>query len=254
MNSVVSLAPMSPLALPIAGGLVALVALANLAAYVLGRPSAAATGRMIPWLQRSTSAVLAVAAWALVALGPAGSAARAYALWVACGMSLSFVADLIMAEMIRLPNRVLGGMAVFGLAHLAYLAGMAGLNRALALGALAPMLLWGGAFLAAAVIFWRLAVDTPAAPRPLRAGALGYLVLLAAMTGAAWGIAAQAPGLWMLAAGALLFFVSDAILGNQIFRKHNWPGVGDVVWTTYIAGQAGIVWSIYPALLLGVSR
>lgn len=245
---------MNPLALPIAGGLVALAALANLAAYALGRPNLAGTGRMIPWLQRSTSAVLAVAAWALVALGPRDSAAYAYALWAACGMSLSFVADLIMAEIIRLPNRVLGGMAVFGLAHLAYLAGMAGLERALVLGALPAMLMWGAAFLVVAVVFWRFAVDTPAAPRPLRAGALGYLVLLAAMTGAAWGIAAHAPTVWMLAAGALLFFVSDAILGNQIFRANNWPGVGDVVWGTYIAGQAGIVWSAYPALLLGVSQ
>lgn len=250
--SVVSLAAMRQLALPVAGGLVALAALANLLAYALGRPNRAGTGRMIPWLQRSTSAMLALAAWAMVALGPPESAARPYALWVACGMSLSFVADLIMAEAIRLPNRVLGGIAVFGLAHLAYLAGMLGLNGALGLGALPLMLAWAAAFLVAAVIYWRLAVDVPAAPRPLRAGALGYLVLLAAMAGAAWGIAGRAPGLWMLAAGALLFFISDAILGNQIFRANNWRGVGDVVWATYIVGQAGIVCSVYPALLLGV--
>jgi hypothetical protein len=242
---------MNALALPLAGGLVALAAAANLIAFALGRPNAARTGRMIPWLQRSTSGMLALAAWALAALGPPDSVARPYALWVACGMSLSFVADLIMAEIIRLPSRVLGGMAVFGLAHLAYLAGMLGLNGALALGAWGPMLGWGAAFLAVAVVFWRLAVDTPAAPAPLRAGALGYLVLLAAMAGAAWGIAANTPALWTLAAGALLFFVSDAILGNQIFRANHWPGVGDVVWATYIVGQAGIVWSAYPALLLG---
>lgn len=243
---------MSQLAIPVAGGLVALAALANLLAYALGSPNAAGTGRMIPWLQRSTSAMLALAAWATLALGPPESAARPYALWVACGMSLSFVADLIMAEVIRLPSRVLGGMAVFGLAHLAYLAGMLGLDGALGLGASPAMLAWGAAFLGAAVAYWRLAVDTPAAPAALRAGALGYLALLAAMAGAAWGVAWRAPGLWMLAAGALLFFVSDAILGNQIFRGHNWRGVGDVVWATYIVGQAGIVCSAYPALLMGV--
>lgn len=242
---------MNAVTLPIAGGLVALAAVANLVAYALGRPNPQGTGRMIPWLQRSTSLMLALAAWALALLGAAGAAAAAYAYWVAVGMSLSFVADLIMAEVIRLPSRVLGGMAVFGLAHLAYLAGLVGLDRALGLGAGWLMLGWGAAFLLGAAVYWRRAVDTPQAAPALRAGALGYLVLLAAMTGAAWGVAARAPQLWSLAAGALLFFISDAILGNQIFRRHNWPGVGDVVWATYIVGQMGIVWSVYPALLSG---
>lgn len=247
------LTPMHPLALPVAGGLVALAAIANMLAYALGRPDPAATGRMIPWLQRSTSAMLALAAITLAALAPPASVARPYATLIAVGMSLSFIADLIMAAIIRVPNRVLGGMAVFGLAHLAYLAALLMLDRALALDARTPMLVWSGAFLLVAVVFWRLAVDTPQAPGALRAGALGYLVLLATMTGAAWGVATRAPGLWMLAVGALLFFSSDAVLGNQIFRANNWRGVGDVVWATYIVGQAGIVCSAYPALLMGVA-
>lgn len=241
---------MHPLTLPLAGGLIGLAAVSNLIALALGRPNAKGTGRMIPWLQRSTSLMLAAAAWATALLGAGGSAAAPYAYWVAFGMSLSYLADMIMAEMIRVPDRVLGGMVVFGLAHLAYLAGLVGLDRALGLGAGPWMLGWAGAFLLAAVVYWRLAVDTPRAARALRAGALGYLVLLAAMAGVAWGVASRAPGLWPLAAGALLFFISDAILGNQIFRRNDWPGVGDVVWLTYIAGQAGIVWSVYPALLM----
>lgn len=242
---------MHTLTLPVAGGLIGLAAAGNLIAFALGRPNAQATGRMIPWLQRSTSLLLAIAAWSLALLGAGGHAAAPYAYAVAVGMSLSYVADLIMAGMIRLPNRVLGGMVVFGLAHLAYLGGLVGLERVLGLAAGPAMLGWAVAFLIVAVVYWRLAVDTPRARRSLRVGALGYLVLLAAMTGVAWGVAGRAPGLWTLAAGALLFFVSDAILGNQIFRDHNWPGVGDVVWLTYIAGQAGIVWSVYPALLMG---
>jgi uncharacterized membrane protein YhhN len=240
---------MDALMLPVAGGLIGLAAAANLLAFTLGRPNPQGTGRMIPWLQRSTSLLLALAAWALALLGAGGHAATPYAYGVAIGMSLSYLADLIMAGMIRVPNRVLGGMIVFGLAHLAYLAALFSLDRALGLGAGPAMLGWAVAFLLIAVVYWRFAVDTPRTPRPLRVGALGYLVLLAVMTGVAWGVAGSGPGLWTLAAGAMLFFVSDAILGNQIFRDHTWPGVGDVVWITYIAGQAGIVWSVYPALL-----
>lgn len=242
---------MHSLTLPVAGGLIGLAAIGNLTALVFGRPNVAGTGRMIPWLQRSTSLVLALAAWALVLLGAGGSAVAPYAYGVAIGMSLSFLADLIMAEMIRVPNRVLGGMAVFGLAHLAYLVALGILDQALGLGAGLQMLGWSVAFLLIAAIYWRLAVDTPHAPGVLRAGALGYLVVLATMTGVAWGVASRAPWLWTLAAGALLFFLSDAMLGNQIFRRNDWPGVGDVVWLSYIAGQAGIVWSVYPALQIG---
>ncbi|NTU84536.1 MAG: hypothetical protein HGA45_35100 [Chloroflexales bacterium] len=242
---------MHSLTLPLAGGLIALAAAVNVLAYALGRPNARGTGRMIPSLQRSTSAMLALAAWALVGLGSSGRAAAPYALWVSVGMSLSFVADLIMAEVIRVPSRVLGGMLVFGMAHLAYLAGFLSLGGALGLGAGPQMLGWAAAYIIIALVYWRLAVDTPRAPRALRLGALGYLALLASMAGVAWGVAGRAPQLWSLAAGALLFFLSDAILGNQIFRQNNWCGVGDVVWATYIVGQAGIVWSVYPALLMG---
>ncbi len=243
--------PMHSLTLPVAGGLIGLATVANLLALVFGHPNAAGTGRMIPWLQRSTSLLLALAAWSLALLGAGGAAAAPYAYGIAVGMSLSFVADLIMAEVIRVPDRVLGGIAVFGLAHLAYLAAMLQLDAALDLDAGPAMLGWSVGFLAVALIYWRLAVDTPQAVPPLRLGALGYLGLLATMTGVAWGVATREPALWTLAGGATLFFISDAILGNQIFRANHWPAVGDVVWLTYFTGQAGIVWAVYPALLRG---
>jgi uncharacterized membrane protein YhhN len=110
------------------------------------------------------------------------------------------------------------------------------------------MLACVAAFVLCGAIYWRAAVDTPAAPPPLRLGALIYLLAIGVMAGLAWGVAISWPPLWPLAAGALLFFISDAILGNQIFRQHNWPSVGDVVWITYILGQAGIVWANAAAL------
>ena len=242
---------MHPLTLPVASGLMILAAATNLLAYALGRPNAQGTGRMHPALQRSTSAMLALAAWAFVGLGATSQLTAPYARWVALGMSLSFIADLIMAAMLKVPNRVLGGMAVFGLAHLAYLAGFLGLNNALAL-AVGPAMLGGVATaLLIACGTWWFSVDAPQAPRFLRFGALGYLVLLATMLGVACGLTSRAPQLGSLAAGACLFGLSDAILGNQILRQHHWPGVSDVVWASYIVGQAGIVWSVYPALLMG---
>jgi uncharacterized membrane protein YhhN len=226
----------------------ALAAAANILALLLGRPNAEGTSRAIPWLQRSTSLMLAVAAWCFYLAGAAQTPLAAFSLCIAIGMSVSFVADLIMAEIIRLPNRVIGGIVAFAVAHLAYIAAILLLAQALGQAPLATMLVCVAACVLGGAIYWRAAVDTPAAPAPLRWGSLGYLVVLGAMTGLAWGAAITWPGLWPLAAGALLFFISDAILGNQIFRDNNWPSVGDVVWITYILGQAGIVWANAAAL------
>lgn len=221
----------------------ALAIIGNALALLLGRPNAARTSRAIPWLQRSTSLLLALAAWGFYLTGAIATALAPFALSVAVGMSLSFVADLIMAEIIRLPNRVLGGIAVFALAHLAYIAAILLLARALGRTPAGAMLAGAAVCVLGGAIYWRAAVDSPRAPAALRGGSLLYLAMLGTMTGMALGMALTWPALWSLAAGALLFFISDAILGNQIFRDHNWPGVGDVVWVTYILGQAGIVWA-----------
>lgn len=217
--------------------LTALAGAANIAALAFGRLNAAGTSRAIPWMQRGSSLLLAASAWLLYLAGDRSL----WPLAVAVGMSLSYLADLIMAEVIKLPSNVLGGMLAFGLAHCAYIVGMRSGSAALGLPGL-PQAIGVALLIGVALAYWRLAVDTPRAPMALRLGALGYLALLSGTAGVAAGMAFAAPQLWPLAAGALLFFISDAILGNQIFREHNWPYVGDVVWLTYIVGQAGIVW------------
>ncbi|NNJ12442.1 lysoplasmalogenase [Chloroflexales bacterium ZM16-3] len=234
---------MNTLTTGITTALGALAALSNLLAILLGRPNAEGTSRAIPWLQRSTSLMLALAAWAFYLLSAMPTPLAAFSLAIAIGMSVSFVADLIMAEIIRMPNRVIGGIVVFAVAHLAYIAATLLLARALGRIPLFAMLACAAACVLGGAVYWRAAVDSPNAPAPLRWGSLGYLVALGVMTGLAWGLAITWPTLWPLALGALLFFISDAILGNQIFRRNNWRGVGDVVWLTYIIGQAGIVWA-----------
>src|SRR3990170_1590139 len=111
--------------------LLAVFVVSNVGAIVFGHPSPDRARRAIPWLQRSTSLQLAIMAWLFWALAARETPLAAFSLLVAIGMSLSFVADLIMAEIIRLPNRVMGGIVVFGLAHLTYIAAYAAGGRAL---------------------------------------------------------------------------------------------------------------------------
>ncbi|MBI3243833.1 MAG: lysoplasmalogenase [Chloroflexi bacterium] len=230
--------------------LLALFILSNIAAILFGQPSPDRTRRAIPWLQRSTSLQLAIMAWLFWVLAARGTALATFALLIAFGMSISFVADLIMAEIIRLPNRVLGGIVVFGLAHLTYIAAYVAGGQALGI-LRAP--LWGGAvagFLALGLVLWRALIHNPAAPQLLNYGALGYTLLITVMVSTAVALSLADGRLGLLSVGAFLFLISDVILGNQIFRQNNWPYVSEVVWLTYILGQAGIVWSVLPALTI----
>jgi uncharacterized membrane protein YhhN len=229
--------------MPLLYTLLALFVISNIAAIALGKPSADRARRAIPWLQRSTSLQLAIMAWLFWALAARGTPLAAFSLLIAVGMSLSFVADLIMADIIRLPNRVMGGIVVFGLAHLTYIG--AYVSGGQALGILrAP--LWGGAvvcLLALGLVLWQRLIRSPTAPQLLNYGALGYTLLITVMVATAVALSLADGRLGLLTIGASLFLISDVILGNQIFRQNLWPYVSEVVWLTYIFGQAGIVWS-----------
>ena len=233
----------------VADALLAVFAVSNVAALALGTPNPTRTRRALPWLQRSTSLQLALLAWVFVVAGR-GTPLAPWTVGIAAGMSVSFVADLIMAQMIRLPNHVLGGMVVFALAHTAYLWAFAQLGQRLGLLRPTPVLAALLVFWALGLVLWRRLVYTPTAPAPLTYGALGYMLFLAAMAAVAVALTLAEPRLWTLGPGAVLFLVSDAILGNQLFRKHEWPYVSEAVWLTYIVGQAGIVWAGGLALTL----
>jgi hypothetical protein len=230
--------------------LLGLFIISNLAAIVFGKPSPDRTRRAIPWLQRSTSLQLAIMAWLFWGLGARDTPLAGYALLIALGMSLSFIADLIMAEIIRLPNRVLGGIVTFGLAHLIYLG--AYISGGTVLGLLRPELLIGSAIFWLVVGFavWYRWVRHPSLAPLSNASSLGYTLLITVMVAGAGALVLADGRMWLPFGGAVLFLASDVILGNQIFHRHTWLYVGEVVWVMYILGQAGIVWSILLALRL----
>nr|XP_049697529.1 LOW QUALITY PROTEIN: lysoplasmalogenase [Helicoverpa armigera] len=143
-----------------------------------------------------------------------------YARRVAAGLALSALGDALLVW----PAQLAGGMGAFGAAHVAYLCAFArapaGSRRA------------GAALLAAAAASALLLAPPPG----LRAPAAGYALLLAGMAwrGAAAGGAARA--------GALLFALSDALLGYGL-----WGGALPcqqlLVMSTYYLAQLGIALS-----------
>jgi hypothetical protein len=190
-----------------------------------------------------SSAILVVCALTWWLAGAAGTPLADYAALLFFGMAFSFIGDVIMAQLLPLPQYVLFGMGAFGAAHVLYISGYLRLGSVLGLqdgGARAVGL---AVLLVLAVVLWWALIRSPRTPAVLNYGSLGYALLLAAMAGLAVSLALQETRFVPLALGALLFLVSDVLLGHRLFQGGTFLLVGDLVWMTYIVGQYLIVFS-----------
>lgn len=228
---------------PVLLALFALWAALLFGGFIWGRPSADGERRMPTWTRMASSATLVVIAWlefALTHQSPLGG----YALLIAVGMSLGFLGDLFLAEVVSIPQPVLGGIAAFGLGHVAYLLAVIRLADLYGLNAQAPR--WGmlALWLLIGLVGWYALVMRGQRLTVLHWAALPYALLLASVAGLFTGVALQSPALIPAALGAILFLVSDLILASQLFAKRAFPLIGDVIWLTYGPGQALIVASV----------
>jgi uncharacterized membrane protein YhhN len=175
--------------------------------------------------------------------------ARWYASFIFLGMLFGFVGDVIMARLVRVPNRLVFGMAAFGVGHLLYSAAFWSVCERSIRGRPGSFLtLLSLAVLLVACAWWRY-IRKDGGSRAINLGSLSYAVLIALMVVLALTLATQVTCLAGLAAGALLFLISDLILGNWQVRGHEWTSVNDLIWTTYVLGQLLIVSSVAGAVI-----
>jgi hypothetical protein len=199
----------------------------------------------------ASSFVLMLAGWSWW-LAIAGSDRRFYAGMIAAGITLGFVGDLFLADVItqRRSRAIMGGIGAFALGHVFYITGILFLARRFHLTAPAPM--WGSlvAFWLFAAVGWYGVVMRGQEKRsPLHWAALPYALLLATTAGLALGLALQSALFFPLALGAFLFLFSDLILAGALFGGLHWPLHHDIVWLTYGPGQMLIVYGIAFLLL-----
>ena len=210
-------------------------------AFVFGKPNPERTRHSVSWLLMGTSALLVAAAfiWWFTSAGRLA----VVSLWLMLGMAFSFLGDMILADHVPYLTGTLPGMLSFSITHVCYALALSAIAAVMELSTTGLLLGVVLAYLAAGVVAWLFLVNAPSVKKVLRFGALGYVLLLAGMAGLATALAFQSPALAWFALGANLFLFSDILLGNQLFRRTNWPHVHDIVWVLYITGQALIVFS-----------
>jgi len=217
-----------------------------------GKLNREGTGHLPRPLRMSLSTILVIAAFLGWQSGARGTPVRTYATLIFLGMAACFVGDLIMAELIPVPNRLIFGMIAFGIGHLFYVAAflLLPLQAGFARTWIQPIML--AVLLVFCLWAWRTYVRKPAGSKVINVGSLVYGLLIGIMTALAISLALQQTRLISLAAGAVLFLVSDFILGNWQVRGHVWKPVNDAIWAAYASGQLLIVYSVAAVLnLLG---
>ena len=227
--------------------------LAQVAVFAVGiygpwgnAPEARANGRVPLPLRMILSLSLVLAAWlARTHGGGPGTPYYAYASWILLGMAFGSLGDFIMAKLVPVPNRLVGGMVAFGIGHLLYIVGYLrtlvvtrvpfrwdALETALAV------------YLAVTVIGWWVLIRNPARESAVNVGALLYGSLIAVMASFAFTLAVSAGGaFWLAAVGAGSFVLSDFLIGVTEIRGTPIENANDWIWLTYVAGQMGIVYA-----------
>lgn len=216
------------------------------------KPEPGRLGRM-PRRRRILSSLMLVGAGWSLAFFSRNTQAASYAALIALGMTLGFIGDLFMANLLPGSQPVLGGMAAFGLGHVAYVVAGLGANTTFDLDALWPRALAWAAWLAVGLVGWYVAVMRGSRRTPLHWMALPYALLLASTAGIATGLALQSRVFLAFAIGAALFLVSDLILAAGLFSGWRHPRRDDIIWLLYGPGQMLIVYSVTIVLLAGLN-
>lgn len=173
-------------------------------------------------------------------------APRPAACFIPLGMTLSFAGDFFNLQFDSIARRskepVFWGIVSFGLALFCYIGAFLSLAEPSILvseGYFIPVL---AALILLPAIIFRLRVYNPSRSSSITAGAFIYGLILGGMTAVALSAAIAVGGAWyFVAAGALFFLLSDAVMGETtIYGRH--PSFEyQLPWFTYLVAQGLII-------------
>ena len=158
-------------------GLVVLWACLLFGGFLFGKIDTKSNRRMPTWTRMASSLTLVVAAWSWY-LFTLDSPVESFSMLIAVGMTLGFIGDLFLAQLIPLSQPTFGGIAAFGLGHVAYIIALVLFGNQSGLVAPAPR--WGALFvwLLIGLCGWYLVVFHGSKATALHLAALAYALLL----------------------------------------------------------------------------
>lgn len=165
-----------------------------------------------------------------------GAAAGAYRNWIAIGLVFSLLGDMLLEWPADL---FVFGLGAFLLAHLAYLVAYLGESRRLAPGALLLAVLVAGSMFALLASAGLGALLLPVALYSLAIGCMLWRALARLSDSS---ITRQSA--WLAGFGALLFVLSDSLIGINRFVAP-FEGARYAIILTYWLGQLGIAASVF---------
>jgi uncharacterized membrane protein YhhN len=203
------------------------------------RPAPAALERQIKAGRIASSVTLVIAA-VLLALGQAGTI---YFWLIAAGMILGLIGDLFMARLLPLRKAEMGGMAAFGLGHIAYIGAISHFSPVDNLTGQPVFWLGWLLWLILGSLGWYGVVWRGQTAGLLHKLALPYTLLLASTAGVGMGLALVDGRFLPLAIGGALFLLSDLLIALRLFRGNQRPRLNDLIWLTYGLAQMLIVFN-----------
>jgi uncharacterized membrane protein YhhN len=146
--------------------------------FSFGKLNADGTHRIPRWARIATSCTLVIAAWSWFAFAEVFP--KSYSLLIAVGMTLGFIGDLFMAQLIPLKDYVLGGIGSFGLGHIAYIIAFISFGNEQNLFNGNENIRWGAVLVwwLIALAGWYIVVFRGQKPMVLHYAALPYALLL----------------------------------------------------------------------------
>ena len=162
------------------------------------------------------------------------------------GMTFSFLGDIFNLQFQKIKERIseplFGGIISFMIAQICYITALLDLlplGKLIDKGYLYPLLIM---LLVVPAILFRFRVYNPERPKNIMIGAFIYGFILGSMSAIAISAAIALGGTWyIVAAGALFFLLSDAIMGETtVYGRH--PSFEyQVPWVTYLIAQGLII-------------
>ncbi|MFQ6088041.1 MAG: lysoplasmalogenase [Candidatus Methanofastidiosia archaeon] len=167
---------------------------------------------------------------------------RKYLILISVGMFFAFIGDLIMAEVIYTPDRIIFGILFFSLTHSLYILAFHSLSKFFEKQVKRyQMVIIPSLWIVGALVFI-IFIYSPKMDFIMKFGTIFYTILISSMVGMAISCIFIEYKLYPISLGALLFMFSDTLLGNTLFHETT-RNMGDVIFTTYILGQFVIIFS-----------